>query len=474
VQPLGSGGSCIAEAALEDAEHRPTADSAGPGFLRDPHRLPVLVGGVLGVAWSLLHGNPGDSTRAAVLAHVGGVLLIAIGALVAARTLDELRGRRPVPRSGSLPAPPAAEFSRAEKAGVFAGALALQFLVLYCAYRTTSTTGSLSDFWHLFRERFTNGGDNPHYLYIAEHGYPRSGDQANQLVFFPLYPAALWLGHLLVGSYTTGGLLISWLCWGGACVTVLDLAALHLDRSRALVAVGLLALYPFSFFSMGLYTESMFLLLSGQCLLRLERGQWRTAGVIGFLAALCRTQGFLLVLPAVFLWAVARRRSASLLDGAFLLLIPGGLGAYLLLNRIVAGSWTAFRRYERAAPWYQSTHWVTDNLIQQYGMAKAYPGLASFIYIPQIVLFFVVVAVLYYGYATNAPTALLIYGGSYLTLTYLSGWMISGPRYVFGCLPLFLVAARPRHRAWQIGLPVVSGVLLTSYATLYLQGQSIF
>lgn len=246
---------------------------------------------------------------------------------------------------------------------MYFGALVLQLFVLYFAFLTTGRGSSVPEFWHTLLSRFTDA-DAAHYLYLAEHGYQGGGEKANLVVFYPLYPSLIWFFKPILGSYIAAGLFVSWACWGGACVSMLQLAAQRYDRPRAALATLLLALYPFSFFSMGVFTESAFLLLSVQCLLRIEKRQWLAAGMLGCLAALCRTQGVLLIFPAAYVWLVSRKNKEWDLKVLYLLLIPAGFGAYLLLNKIVAGHWTAYVAYQEAPPWYQSINWISANLIQ--------------------------------------------------------------------------------------------------------------
>jgi hypothetical protein len=407
---------------------------------------------------------------ASLIGHAGGLLMVAFIALLCLRCLKELCA--PGPAGEIRLAVPAGKFTTAEKCVVYFGALALQFFVLYFAFLTTGRGFSAPEFWRALLSRFTST-DAIHYLYLAEHGYQGSGEKANLVVFYPLYPSLIWLFKLILGSYVAAGLFVSWACWGGACVSMLQLVTQRYDRPRAALAALLLALYPFSFFSMGVFTESVFLLLSTQCLLRIEKRQWLAVGVLGCLAALCRTQGVLLIFPAVYIWLLARKDKEGDLKSLYLLLIPAGFGGYLLLNKIVAGHWTAYVAYQEAPPWYQSARWISANLIQQYGMAQQYPGLAAFIYVPELVLYFIVMGLLFYGLLSATPTHVLLYGGAYLGVCYLSSWLISGPRYLFGCLPLFLLLARPRNRMWQALIPMVSAMLLFCYAVYYMQGQSI-
>jgi hypothetical protein len=82
---------------------------------------------------------------------------------------------------------------------------------------------SYSEFSDALQARFTTAGDIPHYLYLAEHGFQSSGEKADLIVFYPLYPAVIWLVKLFCGSCVTAGLLISWAYWDSACVSMLEL-----------------------------------------------------------------------------------------------------------------------------------------------------------------------------------------------------------------------------------------------------------
>ena len=106
-------------------------------------------------------------------------------------------------------------------------------------------------------------------------------------------------------------------------------------------------------------------------------------------------------------------------------------------------------------------------------MAQAYPGLAFIIYGVQIALYFLTAAALFYGLWRGTRTCHLVYGAAYLIFTYFSGWMISGGRYMLGCVPLFLIAADIKSaRAGQL-LLAASALLFALYTFLFLQGYAI-
>ena len=140
---------------------------------------------------------------------------------------------------------------------------------------------------------------------------------------------------------------------------------------------------------------------------------------------------------------------------------------------MLVGDWFAFLEFQAAPPWYQTTKWIGENLTQHWNLALQYPGLASFIYWPQVVLYFAVLALLFWGLFTGACTEWLIWGGAYLGMTYLAGWMISGPRYLLSCLPVFFLLARIRPTWLRVALGGLSAMALFAYGALYMQGQAI-
>lgn len=416
---------------------------------------------------------------AQIVGWLGGGGMIAFVVLLALRCLA-LLGWMPVrlpawpifQKEDSLPRP--AGFSRQEYVAAFFAVLALQWAVLFFGWLTLNQAGGAGAFLSHFWQRFTQAGDSPHYLFIAQNGYASQGEDAKWIVFYPLYPMCVRLMSLFTrGNFALAGLIVSQLCWGGCGAMALNLAGHWLPRSREVWAVMFLAVYPFSFFGMGVYTESLFLLLCLSCMRLALTKHWGWAGLLGGLAALCRTQGMVLLLPVLWLWLCARKNGRQGVKSLGLLLIPAGWGGYLLCNQLVFGDWFAFLKFLAAPPWYQTTRWIGENLTQHWNLALQYPGLANFIYWPQIFLYFFVMVLLAWGLVTGARTEWLIWGGAYLGMTYLAGWMISGPRYLLGCLPVFFLLARIRHIWLRAALCCLSALALCAYAVLYLQGQAI-
>lgn len=411
----------------------------------------------------------------AFLGHFGGGLMVLFVLLLAVRCAKRLGLVFWAP---DPPRPAAPRWAPGPGALALAalGIVAAQCFFVWLGWLDLGQSGGLEAFLRCFSERFTTAGDSPHYLLLARQGYVAEGDAAKYIVFYPLYPLAVRLAHTLLSpfsvSWEAAALAVSWLCWGGAGAAMLALAGQDLPKEQAVCAVALMALYPFGFFALGVFTESLFLLLCLLCMFFARRGRWLPAGVLGALAALCRNQGLVLLLPLVYLWLRARRQQKQGPASLALALPLLGWGGYLALNARLFGDPFAFMAFQSAPPWYQSVKWIGENLTQHWQMALDYPGLAPFLYHAQLALYFAAMALLLFGLWKQCPTHWLIWGGAYLGMCYLAGWLISGGRYVFGCLPLFLIGASlPRPARWL--LAAVSAFFLWKMGVYYMQGQAI-
>jgi hypothetical protein len=165
------------------------------------------------------------------------------------------------------------------------------------------------------------------YQRIVQQGY-RADDGST--AFFPLYPlgvrAVAWL---LGGRVVIAELLLSSAAFAVAMVLLHRLVRMELERGTlgprtkrgrrasapavaldpgavADTCVWAIALFPVAFFFHAPYTESLFLALTLGAVLAVRVGRVWTAGALGFLAALARTQGALLALPLG--WELVRER----------------------------------------------------------------------------------------------------------------------------------------------------------------------
>lgn len=161
--------------------------------------------------------------------------------------------------------------------------------------------------------------DGQYYLDISDRGYralSRRGQLASQptsgnFAFFPLLPAVIRAARGLAPGYEVPVvLLLLWLA-SATGVHLAFLLAEHVGVSGRVVSLLLLT-YPAAAFRYALYTEGLFLCLSGGSMLAALRRRPLTAGVLGALSGLCRPQGIVLCVFLFFELTLPRLRSRPL------------------------------------------------------------------------------------------------------------------------------------------------------------------
>lgn len=325
-------------------------------------------------------------------------------------------------------------------------------------------------------ERLTEAGDAQRYLQIAREGYVTEGADRINLVFYPLFPYLIRILSLGFIDLASLGMVISRLSLMGAAVCLYELVRCDQDEKTAVFSVLFMAVYPFSMFTVGVYTESLFLLLTVGCMLAIRKDKMVWCGVLGFLAALTRVQGMLMIFPAVYRIVAGKlgseKRKICWKD-AFVLLIPCGFAVYLGINFALHGNAFQFLIFEKGEPWYQTTRWLGDNIAQQYHNSLQFKGLEGIIYWPQIILYFLALLLLFLGIRQKMRMEYLLYGAVYLGFTYLSGWMISGGRYMLCCFPCFMVLAQWKSERGKMTALGISGSLFFLYSCMFLMGHAI-
>ena len=197
--------------------------------------------------------------------------------------------------------------------------------------------------------------DSHWYARVAIGGYEGSGEgNYRDTAYFPLYPALLSAVSRTTGLHPFfAGEAVSLLCLLGAVGVLFALAREEgFDPDATLRA---LLFFPAAFFFLACYTESLFLLTTAGSLLALRRRRFAASAAWGFLAALTRPTGFLLVLP--ILWEARDRKARPGVflsaagpvagTGAFAIFLWAKFGSPLTYVRAQKAGW----RYHLAWPW---------------------------------------------------------------------------------------------------------------------------
>jgi Gpi18-like mannosyltransferase len=215
-----------------------------------------------------------------------------------------------------------------------------------------------------------NRWDAVHYTEIAQYGYRNYIDAA----FFPLFPLLIRGVAFLLGNhgYIFIGMIISNLALLGALFVLYQIAADALGDQVGRRTILYLSIFPTALFFFAAYNESLFLLLTAGAFLAMRRQRWWIAGILGFLAALTRSAGILLVIPYLYeLWisrenifSTEQSKVRNLLSASLkalpVLLIPLGTLLYC------AYCWQTFHNpfafVSVQAHWDRSTAWPWEGI----------------------------------------------------------------------------------------------------------------
>ncbi len=322
--------------------------------------------------------------------------------------------------------------------------------------------------------------DGPHYLGIADVGYQTVGDPRFHIVFFPLFPWLVRPLGYLMGDFFWASAIENTIFTGLALYMTLLLARVDQPHDQARRAAAMALLWPAAFFMAAPYTEAFSLFLTAALLYALRKRRFALAAAFGFCAALTRSTGLVLLAPygAEALLSLIRERRGHAgwrFAGrcALALLIPVGFCVYLYVNYAVTGSPLTFLAYQR-------DHWSQQvgNLMLTAGYTVR--NIFSFdvstactVWIPQLVCMFFAAALLVGGRRLHAPVA--VFGVCYLYAVLSPTWLLSAPRYLLLCVPLFLLLARWTQKPWQraIAYPLLAGAQL-AYALCFALGLSVY
>ncbi|MDP8992798.1 MAG: hypothetical protein M3N31_07095 [Actinomycetota bacterium] len=195
--------------------------------------------------------------------------------------------------------------------------------------------------------------DSSWYLSIAEYGYkavPLEGPFANY-AFFPLFPLlSRWVGWLVGGPYI-GGLVVANAAFVVACVFLYRLVAIDDGAGTARRSVKYLFAAPAAFLFSAMLSESLYLALAVMCFYFARTRRWWAVGVAGFLLALSRAPGVLVVIPLLWMYMAQRRFSLRRVrpDVLWLALFPAGVCVFMWVNEVLTGDALAFARIQTTA-----------------------------------------------------------------------------------------------------------------------------
>ncbi len=328
-----------------------------------------------------------------------------------------------------------------------------------------------------------NRWDAVNYIRIAQYGYQKQPD----LAFFPLFPLLISCVSHVLGSWSY--LFVGTLLSNGALLGVLfllyQLTQETIGEQVARRTILYLCIFPTSFFFFAAYNESLFLLFVLGAFLAMRRQRWWLAGILGFLAALTRSAGILLVLPFLYeAWQAhaehIRERALSQVLKIFpVVLIPLGTLIYSIYCWITVKNPLAFVTvqddYGRHLEWPWRGLWqgiIALLFVQPFGSANQ----AHLLLDLGATLGFLLLAVL--GWK-KLPLSYTLWTGILLLYILLDPAMykpdilLSNQRFVLEMFPAFITLALlgVRHPRLHQALLIIFPTLLATLSILFVMNR---
>ncbi|HTI15741.1 MAG TPA: hypothetical protein VL461_14455 [Dictyobacter sp.] len=324
--------------------------------------------------------------------------------------------------------------------------------------------------------------DAKSYIRIAHFGYSQV---SSDVAFFPVYPAAIRVLELVLGTYVGSGMLITNVTFLGSLFIIyhlaLDTTGNQQIANRSLIY---LSIFPTAFYTFTTYNESTFIFFTAGMFLAINRRKWWLAGLLGAIASATRTDGVLLALPYLWEWWIKRDKSTALITKASILrllpicIIPVGLILYCIYDWHVTGNPLEFAKVQAqwgrhtTAPWVGIVNALDEIFVKQpFGSFYEIHDLLDL----SMTIGFIVLTVL--GWR-SLPKSYSIWSISIFLLVLMAPSVVMDPlvsnqRFVLELFPAFITLAilsnkSPRlHQTIMIIFPCLLTVLTLVFISTY-------
>ena len=218
---------------------------------------------------------------------------------------------------------------------VFLIGLSSRILIFAVAFLTSIFYSSAKIVSSIPLVNFFSQWDGAWYTQIALFGYPAvSNPLSGNWAFFPLYPFLMRIfGTPFYGLMSSteavlfAGFLISNVLFFVSLFLFYNVTKIIFGKnSFALISTVFFAFWPGALFYSTVYSESLFMTFALGAFYLLEKGKTGKSAVLGFFAALTRTNGFLVLIPFVYDGLQTRKYRTAVLQ-AIVIALP-----YLLFN----------------------------------------------------------------------------------------------------------------------------------------------
>lgn len=324
--------------------------------------------------------------------------------------------------------------------------------------------------------------DAEHYVLIAEQGYQSPTVSSEQLAFIsrfpPLFSWAISLVHQASWlSAEASGIFLSNLFLFLSSLLIFRLGSLHLESAEVgYWSVLFLNLFPTSYFASSSYSEAMFLFALALYFYSLKIGRSYTGLSLTFATAtLIRSVGVLLYPAHIYLFWKEEKKSWKTITG---LLFPGCVFlahlAYVHLWRDMPGYLESTEKFSIQV----FSRFPFSETFNAFSFALDYPEQLQnpdFLYgVGYNALFMVAgTALTLYG-LPKLFGAMNIFSITHVLFLSITGVMISGPRFFFVHLPIFLILAQLPSRLLKGMMAICFLVTLLVFSGRFVTGSWTF
>lgn len=291
--------------------------------------------------------------------------------------------------------------------------------------------------------------DGPHYVDIAKNWYQTTGDPLNFIVFYPLYPILIRIFGFIFNDLNFSSIFLSTLLAFLVSVLLYKVALFDLKKKEALLSVWFLNIFPTSYFLQASYTESLFLSTSLFCIFLFRQKKPYAAGIFGFLSALSRINGLLLIPyfaaekfivdnklsnPFKFFWGKFEHlviASSITIQGFFI---------YLIINFLIFGEYFYFTK-PLSEHWFKKFEWPWQGVKNIYNFATFQKGEYFYLFWGELIAIFFTLGVAIYVFF-KIRKSYGIYMLFNLGLFTSTSFIMSTPRYIVILFPIYLALAK--------------------------------
>jgi len=298
--------------------------------------------------------------------------------------------------------------------------------------------------------------------------------------FPPFYPATIYAISLLGISVSTSGFLVSFISIVFASIMLYKLTLLEFkNKQTAFLAILFFNLFPTSYFTNSIYSESLFLLLTITCFYYLRKENFILVAILASGAILTRNVGLVLI-PLFWLYSLYhyyKNRTTNIGLLSLCLLPICSFMIYMIINKLYFGDYLffltedlSFNTTKQLIFPFKETYlniialFQNSNLSNQGFMtARGWNAIFSLF---ALVISLIGIWKVKWEYTFYSLSSILIFCSL--------SWGISNARYAYTVFPMFIILGSMKNKLLQASILGLFLVLLLYFTKIFTSGAWSF